>query len=108
MMAQKEKRVHDGERPLRIEGEMTIYSAAALAERVIAAVTDASREASLDLSQVTDIDTAGLQILLMARKLARAHGGLAIIDPNPRVEALLRLCQLEDMIVSRPRRESAA
>ena len=87
---------------------MTIYSAAALAERVIAAVTNASGSAGLDLSQVTDIDTAGLQILLMARKLARARGGLALIDPSPRVEALLRLCRLEDMIVSRPRRESAA
>lgn len=87
---------------------MTIYTAAALAGRVIAAVTDTSGEASLDLSQVTDIDTAGLQILLMARKLARSRGGLALIDPSPRVEALLRLCRLEDSIVSRQRRESAA
>jgi len=103
-----DKRANDGQQPLRIEGEMTIYSAAALAARVIAAVTDASGVASLDLSQVTDIDTAGLQILLMARKLARARAGLALIDPSPRVEALLRLCRLEDMIVSRARRESVA
>jgi anti-anti-sigma factor len=98
---------HDAE-PLRVEGEMTIYSAAALAQRVIAAATSASGGLGLDLSQVTDIDTAGLQILLMARKLARTRGGLSVLDPSPRVEALLRLCGLEDMIASRQRRESAA
>ncbi|HEX5460663.1 MAG TPA: STAS domain-containing protein [Steroidobacteraceae bacterium] len=108
MTARTKRRADDGGQPLRIDGEMTIYSAAALAKSVVTAVTDPSREPSLDLSQVTDIDTAGLQILLMARKLARARGGLALIDPNPRVEALLRLCRLEDMIASRPRRESAA
>ena len=108
MAEQLESRAQDAGRPLRIEGEMTIYSAAALAQRVIAAITDATGEPGLDLSQVTDIDTAGLQILLMARKLARARGGLAIIDPSPRVEALLRLCRLEDMIVSRTRRGRAA
>lgn len=88
--------------PPRIEGEMTIYSAATIAGRIITAITEASGAASLDLSQVTDIDTAGLQILLMARKLARARGGLTVVDPNPRVEALLRLCRLDDMIAGRP------
>jgi anti-sigma B factor antagonist len=84
--------------PLRIEGEMTIYSAAALAERVTAAIAGAVGRPTLDLSQVTEIDTAGLQILLMARKLARPHGGLALLEPSPRVLALLRLCRLEDMV----------
>lgn len=93
---------------LRIEGEMTIYSAAAIAGRIIAAVTESSGAASLDLSQVSDIDTAGLQILLMARKLARARGGLAVVDPNPRVEALLRLCRLDDMIAGHPGPEGAS
>lgn len=96
------------EQPLRIEGEMTIYSAAALAERIATAIRDASGEVRLDLSQVTDIDTAGLQILLLARKLARAHGGLALLDPSRRVEALLHLCRLEDMIARQPRPETAA
>jgi anti-anti-sigma factor len=93
---------------LRVEGEMTIYSAAAITERVVGAVKGATGKVSLDLSQVTDIDTAGLQILLLARKLARTHGGLAVVDPNPRVEALLRLLRLDDMIAGRPRAQSAS
>jgi anti-sigma B factor antagonist len=95
--------------PLRVEGEMTIYSAAAIAERVVAAIETASGAVSLDLSQVTDIDTAGLQILLMARKAARAQGGeLALVDPSSRVQALLHLCRLDDMIAGRPRPEGSS
>jgi anti-sigma B factor antagonist len=103
-----QSRAQGGEEPLRVEGEMTIYSAAALAQRVIAAITRAAGELRLDLSQVTDIDTTGLQILLMARKLARSCGGLALIDPSPRVEALLRLCRLDDMLEGRRCPESAS
>jgi anti-sigma B factor antagonist len=94
--------------PLRVDGEMTIYTAAAVAGSIITAVTAASGAISLDLSQVTDIDTAGLQILLMARKLARAHGGVTVVDPNPRVEALLRLCRLDDMLAGHRRAESGS
>jgi anti-anti-sigma factor len=97
-----------GEQPLRIEGEMTIYSAAALAQRIAAAVAAATGEVRLDLSQVTDIDTAGLQLLLMARKLARPHGGLALSDSSRRVQALLRLCRLEDLMECHPRPQSAS
>jgi anti-anti-sigma factor len=99
---------HGGAEPLRIDGEMTIYSAASLAERITAATSRADAGPRLDLSQVTEIDTAGLQLLLMARKLARPRGGLALVAPSPRVRALLHLCGLEDMIEGRPGVESAS
>lgn len=85
---------------------MTIYSAAALGERVAAAIAGASGVAKLDLAQVTEIDTAGLQILLMARKLARSRAGLELVATSPRVQALLRLCGLEDMLAERQGAES--
>lgn len=99
---------HAGGEPLRIEGEMTIYSAAELGQRIAAAIGGASGGARLDLSQVTEIDTAGLQILLMARKLARRHGGLSLVAPSARVQALLRLCGLEDMIDGQPVAQSVS
>ncbi|HEU5443209.1 MAG TPA: STAS domain-containing protein [Steroidobacteraceae bacterium] len=97
-----------GSEPLRIEGEMTIYSAAALAQRLTATIADASGRPRLDLSQVSEIDTAGLQVLLMARKLARARGGLSVVAASARVQALLRLCGLEDMIEGHPGPASAS
>lgn len=53
--------------PLRLEGEMTIYRAAELKDAVLAA-------AALDLAAVEEIDTAGLQLLLLARREAHAAG----------------------------------
>lgn len=94
----------DGDEPVRIEGEMTIYHASSLKERLVGALgggTDPSPR--LDLSRVTEIDTAGLQLILMARRLARARGrSLAVVEASPPVADLLRLCGLEGLIGGAP------
>lgn len=86
--------------PIRIEGEMTIYTAAACNTRLLSElVSRAGHEAAIDLSRVTEIDTAGLQIILMARRLAGARGGaITLIDPSPPVRELLELCGLQGLI----------
>lgn len=53
-----------------IEGEMTIYRAAELCAGMQAAL--GSGCFAMDLSAVTEIDSAGVQLLLAARKSARA------------------------------------
>ena len=53
---------------LRIEGEMTIYRAAEL--KLVLLADPPPLE--VDLSGVTDIDTAGVQLLMMAKKAAQA------------------------------------
>ncbi|CAD5374662.1 Anti-sigma-factor antagonist (STAS) domain protein [Rubrivivax sp. A210] len=53
---------------MRIEGEMTIFRAAELAQ----ALQAGPPPAELDLSGVTEIDCAGLQLLLLAKKKALA------------------------------------
>jgi len=54
---------------LRIEGELTIFRAAELKEVLLA--TPAPAE--IDLSGVTEIDSAGLQLLMLAKKTAQAQ-----------------------------------
>lgn len=49
---------------LRVEGEMTIFCAEALKPLVLAEPAPAA----LDLSEVTEIDTAGVQLLLLAQR----------------------------------------
>ncbi len=49
---------------VRVEGEMTIFCAEALKPLVLAEPAPAA----LDLSEVTEIDTAGVQLLLMAQR----------------------------------------
>lgn len=56
-------------RALRIDGEMTIYRALELKELLRAALDGAS-SLELDLSGVTELDTAGLQLLMAAQQSA--------------------------------------
>ena len=50
----------------------------------------------LDLAQVAEIDTAGLQLLLLCCQIATTIGGaLRLINPTPAVSDLVRLLALQ-------------
>lgn len=59
--------------PLQLDGEMTIYRAAELKDVVLGHVA-AHQSPVFDLSQVGEIDTSGLQLLLLARNEAERAG----------------------------------
>jgi anti-anti-sigma factor len=63
-------------RALRIEGEMTIYRAGELAQLLesAAAALPAGAPLELDLSGVTEMDCAGVQLLLASARTAAACG----------------------------------
>ncbi|HJV82004.1 STAS domain-containing protein [Noviherbaspirillum sp.] len=52
---------------------MTIYRANELKQSLLAAIREAP-VLEIDLSAVTEIDTAGVQLLMLARKAAQANG----------------------------------
>ncbi len=58
---------------LRIEGEMTIYNAAALKPELLGALAQSSA-LEVDLSRVIEIDAAGVQLLILAKKEALEAG----------------------------------
>ncbi|MDR3528669.1 MAG: STAS domain-containing protein [Rhizomicrobium sp.] len=64
---------HNGEPVIRFAGKLTIDSVAAAKQELVPAVVDAGT-AQLDLTAVEECDTAGVQLILMARTDARAHG----------------------------------
>ena len=82
-------------RCVHVNGEMTIYTCGELKPRLLdelAAHPDATR---LDLSHVVELDTAGLQLLLTARRFASDAGReLSIANPSHVVADVLELCQL--------------
>ena len=84
---------------LRVQGEMTIYRAGELAQGLFTAVREQSGDLHLDLSEVTEFDTAGLQILLMARHIAEARGArLDFVRASECVTDVLRLCNVADTV----------
>lgn len=79
---------------MRIEGEMTIYRAAELKAEVLAAVRPKAA-LEIDLSGVTEIDSAGVQVLMLAKRAAREQGGeLRLVAHSPAVVEVFELLDL--------------
>ena len=62
-----------GTSTIKIQGDLVISGVAQAKPEIVAAMADAT-EIELDLGEVDDCDTAGLQLLLMARASANALG----------------------------------
>jgi anti-anti-sigma factor len=81
----------------RVDGELTIYRAAELRDALLAALAGLADGDSLqvDLSAVTEMDCAGVQLLMAARKTARAGGrDVRIVDRSPAVTEVFDILQL--------------
>jgi anti-anti-sigma factor len=82
---------------LRIDGELTIYRAAELAaamKAALAAVADGGA-LDLDLSEVAEMDSAGVQLLLAARRSAAESGrALRLVARSAAVDDVLAILQL--------------
>ncbi|MEW6704453.1 MAG: STAS domain-containing protein [Pseudomonadota bacterium] len=98
-------------RRLVFEGELTIYHAHALRDTLTHALA-ASGEVEADLAGVTDIDTAGIQVLMAAKRAAERRGrALRLLSHSPPVVALIELYDLAgwfgDPLVLTPEAEAA-
>ena len=80
---------------LRLEGEATIYQAAELKQTVLSALKQGTT-LEVDLSGITEIDTAGVQILLLAKRTAQARNGELRLAGHS--AAVLEVLDLLDLI----------
>jgi anti-sigma B factor antagonist len=79
---------------LTILEDLTIYNAMEQKQQLLDALSNASH-LELDLSQVAEIDTAGLQLLILAkREAARLNKDLDIVAHSPNVRQTLDFCNL--------------
>lgn len=79
---------------LRIEGEFSIYRAAELKPVILQAI-EASTVLEIDLSGVAEFDTAGVQLLLLAKRLAAERGhALRLVRHSAVVVDVLQLLDL--------------
>lgn len=79
---------------LSLTEDLTIYHALEQKAALLDALA-ATDELELDLAQVEEIDSAGLQLLILLKKEAqRAGKRLAIVTPSPPVSALIDFCHL--------------
>jgi anti-anti-sigma factor len=74
--------------------EITIYTVSELKD-ALSPLLHQERELELDLAAVSEIDSAGLQLLLAAKKTAQQQGySLSLAWHSHAVLELLELCQL--------------
>lgn len=79
---------------LAITEDLTIYHAMDQKQQLMAAL-EGAEALDLDLSQVAEMDTAGLQLLLLAKREAgRQNKHLAIVAHSPVVRQTLDFCNL--------------
>ena len=76
---------------LTLEGEATIYNAAEFKEYLVAEL-ERSQELELNLSRIREIDTAGVQLLvLLCRESRRLGKKFRAVQPSQSVQTLVDL-----------------
>jgi anti-sigma B factor antagonist len=81
---------------MRIEGEMTIFNAADLKKDLLDTLNECS-ELEMDLSQVNEIDTTGLQLLVLTRRESAAlNKSCRIIAYSPATMSVLELFNMKE------------
>ena len=79
---------------IAIEGEMTIYRAADLKVTVLEALRK-TKVLEIDLSGITELDTAGLQVLMLAKQTAGADKReLRLLQHSPAVMEIFEMLDL--------------
>ncbi len=78
---------------------MTVYTCGELKPALLEQLTAHPEAAELDLSRVSEIDTAGLQLLLAAgRHVSDGGRALRVINPSHAVTEVLELCRLGALV----------
>ncbi len=77
---------------LRLEGELTIYTAMDMKQRLLEPLSTC-RQVDVDLSQVSELDSAGLQLMILAKREATRLGkDIRFVAHSPSVVDVLELC----------------
>ncbi|HEY6925915.1 MAG TPA: STAS domain-containing protein, partial [Steroidobacteraceae bacterium] len=84
---------------LVLSGEMTVYTAPELLRSMLAAALTDDSVQEVSLAEVTELDTAGVQLLLVLRRRLAASGRqIRIIGVSPAASQSLTLCGLTSLL----------
>lgn len=82
----------------QLPAEFSVFVASEWKDRLLTAFEQAP-ELHLDLSEVRDLDAAGLQVLISAREEAQQRGGhVALVNPSETVVSVLQMTGLADWV----------
>lgn len=83
---------------LEIGGEIDVYTAPRLRERLIEMVGEGARQVVVDLGRVEFLDSTGLGVLVGAhRRLRASDGTLTLVCPQERLRKIFRITGLDSV-----------
>ena len=86
---------------LRLVGKLNMVAATTLRDYIGVAVAEDQIWLTLDLTRVDFLDSSGLGALINGLKTARLAGGdLRIIGPNEQVKLVLKLTNLNTLLIT--------
>ena len=91
-------------------GEVDVVTAPKLGRRLLSLLEEGKRALVVDLSNITFIDSAGVAVLLNARRqICHRRGELVVVCPNERVRRSFQIMGLtQHLRIYRSRREALA
>lgn len=88
---------------MSLDAEMTIHRAADLKQTVLGVLAGPAAPVELDLAGVTELDSAGVQLLLLVRTLARARQQeLRVVACSAAARQVLSLLNLTETLAVAP------
>lgn len=79
---------------LKIDGDMTIYTAAALKDELMKHIVKPC-EREIDLSEISEMDSAGMQLLILAKREAlRSNTVLRLVNHSRAVLDVMDICNM--------------
>ena len=88
---------------IRVSGELTMHHAETLAPLLLASLPTDGSTAQLDLSDVSEIDTAGLQLIMAAhRETVNRFASLTIVAASQAVRDTLELFRQDALLAPPP------
>jgi stage II sporulation protein AA (anti-sigma F factor antagonist) len=96
---QLENAVVDGRNTLRLSGELDMASAPRLEALLAELSANGTSALTLDLSELTFMDSTGLRAVLRAKELTDGHGcELSIVPGPPAVQRLFEMTRLIEVM----------
>lgn len=93
-----EETERDGWTVLSVRGEVDVYSAPRLRERLVELVGRGARRIVVDLDGVEFLDSTGLGVLVGGLKRVRSHDGdLAVVCSQPRILKVFEITRLTEV-----------
>jgi anti-sigma B factor antagonist len=88
---------------VRIEGEIEFATAPRLRATLLDLAQDGAAPVVVDLAQVTFLDSAGISLLIQAKKrLASGESDLVLRDPQPHIRRVLEISGVTELFRIEP------